>query len=152
MGLGMRTSAILVLAASVALAGCSGFGMSRASIVKGEAPPCDDVTVQIYFEPDSAELTSEGNAVIAAAAGEAKACKVDRVRVLGLADAVGAPQANMEISKRRSAAVTRALIANGLPNAEFELAAAGQAGAVTASGEDRPVRRRADVTLELSAP
>lgn len=152
MGLEMKTSAILALAAvGVALAGCSSMGKTRASIVK-ETAACDDITVQVYFDPDSAELTREGNAVLAAAAGQAKACKIDRVRVLGLADAVGAPQANMELSKKRSAAVTRALIANGLPNAEFDLAAAGQAGAVTKDGEDRPVRRRADVTIELSAP
>lgn len=152
MGLEMKTSAILALAAvGVALAGCSSMGKSRASIVK-ETSACDDVTVQVYFDPDSAELTSEGNAVLAAAAGQAKACKIDRVRVLGLADAVGAPQANMELSKKRTATVTRALIANGLPNAEFDLAAAGQTGAVTTGGEDRPVRRRADVTIELSAP
>lgn len=151
MGLEMKTSAILALAAvGVALAGCSSMGKTRASIVKETA--CDDITVQVYFDPDSSELTGEGNAVLAAAAGQAKACKIDRVRVLGLADAVGAPQANMELSKKRSAAVTRALIANGLPNAEFDLAAAGQAGAVTTDGEDRPVRRRADVTIELSAP
>lgn len=152
MGLEMKTSAILALAAvGVTLAGCSSMGKTRASIVK-ETATCDDITVQVYFDPDSAELTREGDAVLAAAAGQAKACKIDRVRVLGLADAVGAPQANMELSKKRSAAVTRALIANGLPNAEFDLAAAGQAGAVTKDGEDRPVRRRADVTIELSAP
>lgn len=151
MGLGMKSAAILALTASVALAGCAGFGTSRDSIVKGETPVCEDVTVQVYFEPDSAELTNEGSAVLNAAADKAKACKVDRVRVLGLADAVGAPAANMELSRKRTAAVTRALIAAGLPDAEFDLAAAGQAGAVTADGEDRPVRRRADVTLELSA-
>lgn len=151
MGLRMKTSAILMLTASLALAGCSGMGKTRASIVK-EAAACDDITVQVYFDPDSAELTREGQAVLRAAAGQAKPCRIDRVRVLGLADAVGAPQANMDISKKRSAAVTRALIANGLPNAEFDLTAAGQADAVTSGGEDRPVRRRADVTIELSAP
>ena len=104
------------------------------------------------FEADSAEVTDEGRAILAQAASTAKTCKVDRVRVLGLADAVGAPAANMELSKQRVAAVTKALLANGLPAAEFDLTAAGQAGATAADGEARPLRRRADVTIELSAP
>ena len=39
-----------------------------------------------------------------------------------------------------------------LPAGEFDLAAAGQQGAVTQDGEARPLRRRADVTLELTKP
>jgi peptidoglycan-associated lipoprotein len=153
MGLAMKTWAVTAMAAgaSMILAGCAtGTGDARAKI---ETPAgCDDVTVHIYFEPESAEVTEEGRAVLSQAASQAKACKIDRVKVLGLADAVGAPGANMELSKRRVASVTTALVANGLPAAEFDLAAAGQTGAVTQDGEARPLRRRADVTLELSAP
>ena len=149
--MGLEMKALIVVAVSAGLlAGCATAGKTRDSIVKA-APACEDVTVQVYFEADSAEVTKEGKAVLGQAAGLAKGCTVDRVRVLGLADAVGAPDANLELSKKRAAAVTRALADTGLPAAEFDLAAAGQAGAVTTDGEARPLRRRADVTVELSA-
>lgn len=131
--------------------GCTTMTSARDRIVKREAS-CADVTVDIYFEPDSAEVTKEGRAVLRAAAGQAKGCQVDQVLVLGLADAAGAPAASLELSKRRAASVTTALAATGLPAGEFDLAAAGQSGSVTASGDNRPLRRRADVTLKLSTP
>lgn len=149
MGLDMKVLLAVVASAGL-LAGCSTVGKTRDAIVK-TAPACEDVTVQVYFEADSAEVTKEGKAVLSQAATLSKGCKVDRVRVLGLADAVGAPAANLELSKKRAAAVTRALADTGLPAAEFDLAAVGQAGAVTTDGEARPLRRRADVTVELSA-
>lgn len=130
------------------LAGCN--TITRDQIVKAPSS-CEDMTVQIYFEPDSAEVTKEGEAVLRTAAAAARNCKVDHVRVLGLADAAGAPAANLELSKRRAASVTAALAATGLPAAEFDLAAAGQSGAVTPAGA-QPLRRRADITVELSAP
>ena len=139
------------LCAALALAGCSTTRNARDRIVKPQAR-CVDLTVQVYFEPDSAEVTSDGRAVLQAAAGQAKGCKVASVSVLGLADAAGAPAANLELSKRRADAVAKALAATGLPAAEFDTAAAGQAGAVTASGDTRPLRRRADVTLKLHTP
>jgi outer membrane protein OmpA-like peptidoglycan-associated protein len=109
-----------------------------------------DQTVQIYFEPDSAAVTREGRAVLNLAAKDSKACKVTSVDVLGLADAAGAPDANLELSKRRAQAVTDTLTAAGLPAAEFKVAAAGQAGATTSKGDPRLLRRRTDVVLHLS--
>lgn len=138
-----------VMVAGGVVAGCA-IGHPRARIEK--APPvCEDVTVQIYFEPDSVEVTEEGRAVLSQAANQARRCRIDRVAVLGLADAAGAPEANLELSRRRAASVTAALAATGLPAAEFDLKAAGQSGAVTPDGA-QPLRRRADVTVELSTP
>ena len=152
MGLGMRTSTIIAVAIGAGLAVAGGAATNtRDQIVKAPAA-CEDVTVQIYFEPESSEVTSEGQAVLNQASLQAKSCKIERVRVMGLADAVGAPAANLEISKKRAAAVTRSLNSTGLPTPEFDLAAAGQTGAVTAEGDARLMRRRADVTIELSNP
>jgi len=138
-----------VLVAAVALGGCQTVQTARARLVK--APPrCVDQTVQIYFAPEAAELTPEGRMVISQAASSARGCRVSGVEVLGLADAAGAPGANLELSRKRADSVAAALAANGLPAAEFKLAAAGQAGAVTADGAARPLRRRADVTLHLA--
>ena len=132
----------------VALAGCASPGRERVV----QAPRvCQDMTVPVYFEPNQAQITRDGRRVIAASAAQARGCSVDSVRVLGLADAAGDPQANLELSKQRAASVADAIQKAGLPAAEFEVAAAGQAGAVTSAGQV-PVRRRADITLKLSKP
>ncbi len=144
------TAAVMAVTAA-ALASCATVGTGRDRIVK-PTRACADVTVQIYFEPQSAEVTKEGRAVLKAAAAQAKGCTVSQVSVLGLADAAGAPDANLALSEKRAQAVTMALKATGLPAATFETTAAGQAGAVNAAGDVRPLRRRADVTLKLAQP
>ena len=138
-------------ALAVGLGGCASMKSARDRIVR--APKvCQDLTVPVYFEANEAEITREGRRVIAASAAQAKGCNVDAVRVLGLADAAGDPLSNLELSKKRAASVADAVQKAGLPAAEFEVAAAGQAGAVNKDGETAPVRRRADVTLKLSKP
>jgi peptidoglycan-associated lipoprotein len=130
----------------VGLGGCSTFG-------GGEAKPqtaCVPQTVHIYFDADSAGVTDEARAVLQQAAELAKACRVKKVTVLGLADAAGAPDANLALSKQRADAVSKTLDELHLPSADFVLEAAGQSGAVNAAGDTRPLRRRADVTLDLS--
>ena len=131
------------------LGGCAAPGARRAELVR--APQrCVDQTVQIYFEPWSAELTREGRLVIDTAAQNLRGCNVAAVDVLGLADAEGAPGPNLALSKKRADAVSQALAAAGLPPAEFRVAAAGQAGAVTPEGAAAPLRRRVDVTLRIA--
>ena len=149
--LAIATGMSLAMALPMVLGGCASMEMSRDRVVK--APKvCQDVTIPIYFEPSVAEITREGRRVIAAEAAAAKGCSVESVHVLGLADAAGDPAANLELSKKRAASVADAIKKAGLPVAEFDVAAAGQAGSVTADGELRPVRRRADITLKLSKP
>ena len=135
----------------LALGGCASIKTARERIVKAPAA-CQDIHIPIYFEPKDAELTPEGRKLIASEAARAKRCRVDSVQVVGLADAAGDPAANLELSKKRAASVAAAIMQAGLPPAEFDLSAAGQAGAVTPQGEVQPVRRRADVTLRLSKP
>ena len=131
------------------LSACTTIQSARDKLVKTPSR-CVDQTVQIYFEPDSAEVTKEGRAVLNLAANDSKACKVSSIDVVGLADAAGAPGANLELSKRRAQAVTEALTAAGLPAAEFKVAAAGSAEAINSKGDARPLRRRTDVVLHLS--
>jgi len=151
--MGTRTGVVLLAAVAAlggaGLGGCQTIESARDRLVRSP-PRCQDQTVQIYFEPDAAEVTPEGRRVIAEAAALARGCTVGRVSVLGLADAQGDPGANLELSKKRAQSVTAALVAAGLPGAEFDLAAAGQAGATTADGRSAPLRRRADVTLHMA--
>jgi peptidoglycan-associated lipoprotein len=146
-----RTMLIAALGAAAALGACGSMKSPRDRIV--QAPKlCEDVHIPIYFEPNKAALTPDGRKLIAVEARRARPCRVDAVKVIGLADAAGDPAANLELSKQRAASVASAIMKAGLPAAEFELAAAGQAGAVSESGAVAPVRRRADVTLKLSKP
>lgn len=147
----MRRFVVVSVLGLVALSACSTVRDARQRLVR-EPRACQDVTVPVYFEPNVAQLTPDGRRVIAAAARSARPCRVQGVSVMGLADAAGEPAANLELSKRRAAAVADAIMKAGLPEATFELAAAGQAGAVTSSGEVAPVRRRADITLKLAKP
>lgn len=142
----VRASTVVVMA--LCLAACATVKNARDRIVK-RAPLCADQTVQIYFEPQSAEVTKEGGAVLAAAAGDRRMCKVTAVEVVGLSSATGSADSNLELSQRRARAVTAALVSRGLPSADFKLSAAGQAGATTDEGQARPLRRRVDVTLHL---
>jgi outer membrane protein OmpA-like peptidoglycan-associated protein len=134
---------------TLALAGCASIETARARLVHAPSK-CVDQTVQIYFEPESAEITREGRAVLTAAANGARGCQVNSVDVVGLADAAGAADANLDLSKRRAQSVTAALASAGLPAAEFRVAAVGQTGAVTPAGNAAPLRRRADITLHLA--
>lgn len=146
----MTTSVVAAATLATALGGCTTIKNARDRIVRAPVR-CEDQTVQIYFEPGAADVTDEGRAVIRAAAANASGCAVGSVEVLGLADAAGSPGANLELSKKRAQSVTAALAAAGLPAAEFQVAAAGQSGSVTANGQAAPLRRRADVVLHLKA-
>lgn len=132
------------------VAGCASHRApkSRAQIVQ-MAPSCEDFSVQIYFESRSAQLTDEARSVLKGADALATGCKVASVRVVGLADALGAPDANLALSKQRAEAVTRALDKMGYSNVAFDVGAAGDAGAMTNDGENRPLRRQADIRFDL---
>jgi outer membrane protein OmpA-like peptidoglycan-associated protein len=144
----MKTLGVAALAATVAMGGCTTMQAARARIVRAPSN-CVDQTVQVYFDPESAELTPESQAVINSAAANLRSCRVTAIDVLGLADSVGAPQANLALSQRRAQSVSHALAASGLPTAEFHIAAAGQAGSMTSDGQAAPLRRRVDVTLHV---
>lgn len=109
---------------------------------------CAPVRFDIYFAADQAELTPAAAEAVRMGAAKAAACQVDRVRVLGLADAQGGATANLNLSERRAQAVTTALEAAGLPAPVFEVQAAGDAGATTAAGANAPLRRRTEVLIE----
>jgi outer membrane protein OmpA-like peptidoglycan-associated protein len=143
------------IAAAVLLAGATSACMTgptgRAAIEK-TAAVCQGAQVSLYFEQNSAKVTREAQAVLKSAAGQTRGCRVDSVRVLGLADAPGATGANLELSKARAAAVASALEKVGLRNATFDVAAAGDAGAINRQGEAAPLRRRVDVVIAASSP
>ncbi len=149
-----RAVKLTLAAAAVAAltAGCQ--SMHRARVARGpviQAPAaCGDFQVSIYFESQSAAVTSQADQLIAAAARRARGCDVTGINVVGLADAVGAADANLALSKARAEAVTRAMRRHGFTAVAFQIAAAGDVGAQTPGGQARPLRRRADVQFHLA--
>ena len=84
----MRAMDMAVLAAvAMSLGACSTM-KARDKVVR-TPPACTDQQVQVYFEADSSDLTSEGRAVINQAATQARTCHVTAVEVLGLAEVEG---------------------------------------------------------------
>jgi peptidoglycan-associated lipoprotein len=151
----MKKAGVWIAAAAIGITatGCASgpWPKSRDQIEVAPAA-CEDFTVSIYFERDSAEITREARQVLRGASEMSKGCTAKNVHVVGLADAVGAPDANLALSQRRAGAVSAALAKVGFRNVSFEVTAAGDAGAVTRSGEARPLRRRADVRIDLEKP
>ena len=142
-----RLAAALII---LALAGCQTSRSHYAGPLIATPPSCADIAFPIYFEPGSASVTREAEQLIASARKRSSGCRVSGVDVVGLADAVGAPGANLALSERRADAVTRALGRNGFGAAPVRVAAAGAAEATAAGGEAKPLRRRADVTIRMS--
>lgn len=142
-----RSTGLAVLAVGV-LAACAPTP-KREALVVGESP-CVSGRFDVYFVENQARLTDAAALVLRTAAEKAKACTVTRVRVLGLADATGTPEANLSLSQRRARTVAEALAQAGMPAPAFEVTAAGDAGAVNASGADELLRRRAEVFIETA--
>jgi len=141
----------LIVMLGVSLAGCQTAPKQQVPLV---APPvvCNDINFPIYFEPGSAGVTREAAQLISSARDRAQGCRVTGIVVVGLADAKGTRGANLELSKARADAVSRFLAASGFNNVEFREGAAGDSGAATSSGANKPLRRRADVSIHLAAP
>lgn len=135
------------------LAGCASapWPRSRAAI-ETASPLCADFQVSIYFERDADAVTREARSVLGSAKTMAKGCVVEKARVVGLADAVGASDVNLALSKRRAQSVTQALIKVGFAQVEIDQMSVGDIGATNTAGAAAPLRRRADIFFDLSAP
>lgn len=139
------------LAAGLVLSGCgaaTAFG-DRGQLV-AEPAVCAPTRFEVYFTENDARLTPAARQVVDLNAERLRGCDIRRVRVLGLADATGTPEANLTLSQRRARTVAAALVGDGWPTPAFELDAAGDAGAVAASGAHEPLRRRTEVVIDAA--
>jgi peptidoglycan-associated lipoprotein len=143
-----RVTALALIAASAAACSHIHMPLTRAQIEK-TPNPCVDFTASLYFERSSAKVTREAKDVLQGARAQTKGCLVSGVEVVGLADAVGAPDANLELSKKRALSVTAALAHAGFRDVTISAVAVGEAGSANAAGAV-PLRRRADVIFHVS--
>ena len=111
--------------------------------------PCHNTTVTLYFETGSEAVTDIGRQIISLTAKRLGGCTVRELQLLGLADPTGSAQTNLTLSQHRADNVLAAFVKAGLPVPKYTLVAAGQKGAVTASGAVEPVRRQVDATVVI---
>lgn len=144
----MRLASFVAAAALIAgLTACaSGRGPAREAIVATPSD-CRAQTFEVYFADGEARLTETARQVIGMTATHLQGCDIQRVQVIGLADASGAASLNQSLSQRRATAVAEALAAAGWPVPVFEVAAAGGQGATVAPGVAEPLRRRTEVIV-----
>jgi peptidoglycan-associated lipoprotein len=157
----MRKSLVLlvVLAASVALAGCSknqkpdanatntsqdsgadssGVGQATSSEEGAEAPgPLEGLLAKrtVYFDFDSSEIRGEGTDIVAAHARYLASNTGMKVRLEGHTDERGSREYNIGLGERRGQAVRRALLLQGA--AEPQLS-------TVSYGEERPAAAGSD--------
>lgn len=114
-------------------------------------PTCVGFTVSVYFEPGSAALGPIAETLLDAAAARAHRCYVTGVRVRGLADAPGAHETNLVLSRARATSVSRALRRRGFTQVEFQVSAEGDLGAAGSPADaSHPLRRRVELEIDLA--
>ena len=140
---------LTVLAGLLAVAGCAETPWSRGDLV-AEPSACAPQRFDIYFRDGEAQLTDAARHAIGLTATQLQGCEIRKVNVIGLTDARGAPNANLDLSERRAQAVAEALEAAGWPAPAFSLMVAGESGSVAADGASEPMRRRTEVLVEAA--
>ena len=124
---------------------------STAALSPTDTVNCRDGSIDIYFNQWEYELNSFSREVLTKAQASLAGCRIEHVRIVGLADATGDEEANIEVSQKRTQTIAKALEAGGWSRAQFELVAVGERGAVV-NGVEAPMRRRANISVKASAP
>ncbi len=146
----MRSTIMLGAALALGLSACANTGFPDRDELVSTPATCAAKRFDIYFAENADTLTPAARTAIGMTATQLQGCQIRAVRVLGLADATGGAAENQSLSERRALAVAEALAAAGWPTPAFEIAAAGDAGAVTATGAEEPLRRRTEVLVEAA--
>jgi OOP family OmpA-OmpF porin len=114
------------------------------------APPPPARPYEVYFEFDRANLTPDARQVVQQAAQNAKAGNATSIVATGHTDTVGTASYNLELSKRRAAAVRAELIRDGVPAGEISTNGVGENDLAVQTGPDvnEPRNRRVEVTVQ----
>jgi hypothetical protein len=103
----------------------------------------------VFFDLGSAEITSDGMAIINAAAAEYRETGSTSVSIIGHTDTTGSREFNMQLSQRRAEAVAAELRERGVPPDEVILGWRGQddLAVETADNVAEPRNRRAEIAV-----
>jgi OOP family OmpA-OmpF porin len=113
------------------------------------APEIAGAWYQIYFDTNSLTINKRGQLIVNNVAFIAANNAAMRVTVIGKTDRVGAPPANMALSKRRADAVRDSLIAAGVPAARIDTSWTGEGRQEVATTDDVAERRNRVVYIAV---
>jgi OOP family OmpA-OmpF porin len=102
-----------------------------------DAPVLAGAWYQIYFDTNSAEINARGKLIVETVSyvvANVGADSVARVTVIGKTDRVGAPPANLALSKVRAEKIRDSLIAAGVPSDRIDTTWTGEAKQMVATG------------------
>jgi outer membrane protein OmpA-like peptidoglycan-associated protein len=105
---------------------------------------------EVYFDFDSATLTSDAKAIVQVAAQNAKQSQVTRILATGHTDTVGTGSYNIALSKRRAAAVKAELVRDGISARDISTNGVGEEGLAVSTGEgvNEPRNRRVEIVIQ----
>ena len=114
------------------------------------APPPAARPYEVYFEFDRATLTPDARQVVQQAAQNAKAGNATNIVATGHTDTVGTASYNLQLSRRRAAAVKAELIHDGIPAGEIATNGVGEndLAVQTGPGVNEPRNRRVEITVQ----
>lgn len=119
----------------------------------GLTPTQVSFSLQVYFEPDSADITEPAGEQLDRLAADLEQYRTDRIRVIGHVAAVGDPALNLPLSRERALAVRAYLISvHGFD--QETLSAEGRGGdepiADNATPEGRALNRRVEIIVDVT--
>jgi len=146
-----RVPAALAVPALLALL-LSGCATPPAPELEGTvATRCVPRKTNIYYESWRPNPNGEGLRQLHSFQASFAGCKINHVRIVGMAGALGGDAINEQLSEKRARFVSHELQRGGWDPAKFEVVAIGKQGA-TVDGVDKPMRRRTHIDVEASVP
>jgi outer membrane protein OmpA-like peptidoglycan-associated protein len=128
-------------------------GQDAADAEAFDAAACYEREFNVYFDGADATLSAEAQEALSAVGTALRGCRIQHVRVIGMADAALEAEISEEISEQRARTIRDYLESNfDWSHDVFELRARGDRGAVTDEGLNRPLRSRARVVATAVAP
>lgn len=143
-------SKLVSMVALLTLGACAGTPEAPADF---DPSACYERSFDIYFERYEDQLNPAAREAIDAVQGQLRGCRIDNVRVLGLAGAAGGARENFDLSARRALYIAEYMEREpGWSRDKIQTLASGETDANTAEGLAEPMRRVARINVHASAP
>lgn len=143
-----------ILAPALALllvAGCTEYQspQQRSQAAAVTQPELAGAWYQVYFDTNSFDLDTRGQAIVRSVAHVVANTDNTRVTVIGRTDRVGSPATNLTLSQRRADRVRDALIMAGVPASRIDASWVGEARQAISTADDASESRNrvVDVTV-----
>ena len=149
----IRSFGLAAVSAFALLAACTTPGEQQQEVRAFDPAACYTRDFVVYFDDGSINLTNEAREAIGAVGDAIRGCTIGDVRVIGSAEDEGGRVEAQEVSERRAQVLAEYLNEHvGWPRRNFTLLATGERGATTDSGLAVPMRRRARIVVNATAP